>query len=698
MTHSSVDIQIAPESVPSLPCWFGEVAMVAQVFTTSGLLKAIEQHVRFTRQRFGTYEVIDFVVVLLGYSVSGEATLLAFYERLTPFASAFMALFDRRALPHRSTLSRFLAALDQPSVEALRGLFHEDLVARTLQTFPPGGLWDRLGQHWLVIDVDGTKQAARQRALPQTPELPAPHRRFEQVCARGYLGRKRGEVARTRTTVLQAHSHHWLGTFGGPGNGDYRGELARALQAIISYAGWLCMPLSHVLVRLDGLYGTGAVLKELLQSGVGVIVRSKDYGLLDLPAVQARLRQPPDQRTTHPESGASRALFDCLDIPLIAAGPRIRLIVATHPATSPHKPSIGVLRAQIVYELFVTTMPPQVFTCADVLDLYLHRGAFETVLADEDREQDPARWCSRSACGQEFWQILCQWIWNLRLDLGALLSASPMRLTELAPAQASAAQEGGASAPVNASEEGIVSAPVNAPEEENTSAPASAPVVYGPPHWARRSFTKGFAGSDFALQADGTLRCPAGHPLFAQERRPEHNGAVRILYSARLGHCRPCPLREQCQESATTIKARRVSAVFWPLSGDPSLSAQPPFQPVETAPRVGEPPRPPPPPQPAPYPVLWGDWERCQRRCRWMRLLRTQTVVLTCGSAQAEEKREAGHQHVQTRAQRGHWRLSWEQRMARNARLTTACPLQITIYGLPASLAQYVRSGLVSAA
>jgi hypothetical protein len=33
-------------------------------------------------------------------------------------------------LPHRSTLSRFLAALDQASVEALRSLFQEDLLAR----------------------------------------------------------------------------------------------------------------------------------------------------------------------------------------------------------------------------------------------------------------------------------------------------------------------------------------------------------------------------------------------------------------------------------------------------------------------------------------------------------------------------------------------------------------------------------------
>ena len=587
--------------------------MVAQLFTKSGLLKTIKEQVRFARPRFGTYEVIDFVVVLLGYSVSGEPTLLAFYDRLTPFASAFMALFDRQALPHRSTLSRFLAALDQPSVEALRALFQEDLVARTPQTFPPGGLWDRLGHHWLVIDVDGTKQAARQRALPSSPEFPAPHRRFDQVCAPGYLGRKRGEVARTRTTVLQAHSHHWLGSFGGPGNGDYRGELARALEAIISYAGWLCMPLSQMLVRLDGLYGNAAVLSELVPSGLGVIVRGKDYGMLDLPAVQARLRQPPDRVVTHPESGASRALFDCLDIPLMPAGPRIRLIVATHPAISTKKPSIGILRAGTVYELFLTTAPLHAFTAADVLDLYLHRGSFETVLSDEDREQDPDRWCSHTACGQECWQILNQWIWNLRLDAGQHLSASPMRLTEFAPAdvvesvqasepadvvesvqasepadvvesaqasepadvvesaqaseaadvvesvQASEAADVVESAQASEAADVIESVQASEPADVIESVQASEPVLYGPPQWARRSWTSGFAGSDFSLQPDGTLCCPAGHPLSVQERRPEQNDSLRILYSARLCHCRPCPLREQCQASATTIKPRRES-------------------------------------------------------------------------------------------------------------------------------------------
>jgi hypothetical protein len=200
----------------------GEVATFAHVLTHTGMLTTIQEQVRFARTRFGTYDVIDFVAVLIGYAVSGEPTLQAFYERLASWAGPFMALFGRDQLPHRSTLSRFLAALDQPTVEALRTLFQKDLLAR--QPFPSlGGLIDRTGAQWLVIDVDGTRQAARQRALPQTDALPPPHRRFNQVCAPGYQGHKRGEVVRTRTVVLQAHTHQFLGTFGGPGNGDYRG-------------------------------------------------------------------------------------------------------------------------------------------------------------------------------------------------------------------------------------------------------------------------------------------------------------------------------------------------------------------------------------------------------------------------------------------------------------------------------------------
>jgi hypothetical protein len=259
MTHSRLTIQISPQSLPSTPCWMAEVAAFAQVLCHTGILQAIEEQVRFARARFGQYDLLDFVVVLVGYILSGEPTLQTFYERLCPFAEAFMALFGRKLLPHRSTLSRFLAALDEPTVEALRTLFQKDLLART--PLPsPGELWDRTAESWLVMDVDGTRMPARQRALPQGETLPLPHRRFDAVCAPGYTGRKRGEVVRTRTVVVQAHTHQFLATFGGPGNGDYRGELLRAIGVISSYASSLAFSLPRVLLRLDGLYGDAAPL------------------------------------------------------------------------------------------------------------------------------------------------------------------------------------------------------------------------------------------------------------------------------------------------------------------------------------------------------------------------------------------------------------------------------------------------------
>jgi hypothetical protein len=204
ITDESVIIQSTSESVPSTPCWFGEVALMAAYLRKHGILTKISEHVHFARRRFGHYEVIDFVAVLFGYAISGEHTLEEFYERLRPFAVAFMAVFERDRLPSRSALSRFLAALTPEPVEALRTLFLNDLLKRRADVEPqPCGLSDRTGKLWKVFDIDGTREAARQRALPKGSSLPLPHRRLDGLCAPGYTGRKRGEVVRTRTTVLQ---------------------------------------------------------------------------------------------------------------------------------------------------------------------------------------------------------------------------------------------------------------------------------------------------------------------------------------------------------------------------------------------------------------------------------------------------------------------------------------------------------------
>jgi hypothetical protein len=619
----SVYIQTSSESVPATPSWFGEVALIIPYLRKQGVLSAISSQVRFARGRFGHYEVIDFLAVLFGYAISGERTLEAFYERLLPLAQPFMALFDRERLPSRSALSRFLASLTWTATEALRTLFLADLLARPVdKERHTGQLVDRAGTELVVFDIDGTREAARQRALPVTEELPAPQRRLHQVCAPGYTGRKRGEVVRTRTVVSQTHSYQWLGSFGNRGNGLYREELRRALTAIGGYLQAHHLSPISALVRLDGQYGTGAVIADL--AGFLFVMRGKDYTVLDRPEVQCRLRLPADQQFSRSESGLVRQLYDCPDVGVGPEGVRSRVVVATHPAAE-KKSRIGHTRKGVVYELFFTHLPQEAFTASDVVALYLHRGAFEPLLADEDQEQDPDRWCSHAPAGQEAWQIVSQWVWNLRLELGHVLEPTPMRTTEFAP-----------------------------PVKETTA--EQAPVQgYGKPLVALPWKVGRFSGQDFALQPDGVLHCPAGKTLRPTEQRREADGSLRVLYSARILDCRGCSLRKQCQwHGEATTKPRRISVLLHPL-------------------RIG------------PAPLLWRDWSRREHRRACMQLVRHQRIEVSLPPSAAALTRKV--EVILSRAQRAHYRLSWEERLARNARAPTAGQVTIKLFGIPENFA-----------
>lgn len=622
IADGSVKIQTASESNFSTPAWFGEIVVISSYLQKHKILNKINEQVRFARKRFGRYEIIDFLAVLFGYAISGERTLEEFYQRLQPFAVPFMALFERDRLPSRSALSRFLAALTEAAVEALRTLFLDDLLARPLtpdkQT---GGLVDRAGNAWIVFDIDGTREAARQRALPLADDLPAAFRRLDDVCAPGYRGRKRGEVVRTRTTVSQAHSYQWLGSFGNRGNGRYREDLRQGLSAIRRYLTASQLDPSRTLLRLDGQYGNGAVLSDV--AGFAFVTRGKDYGVLDHPSIQARLHLPPDQFQQRPESQLVRSLYDCPNVPLGPESLPCRVVVATHPAGKKKSP-VGVTRKGVVYELFFTQLPQQAFTACDVVELYLHRGAFEPTLSDEDIEQDPDRWCSHSAWGQECWQVISQWTWNLRLELGHQLKPEPLRTTEFAPALPSASPH---------------------------TAPTSG---YAPPHVGLSWKAGRFSGQDFVLQPDGTLRCPNDQKLLPHEQRREADGSLRVVYGASIRSCRPCPLREQCQwNGSATAKPRQVSVLLHPL-------------------RVGS------------ASLFWRDWSRREHRRACIQLLRHQRLEVSLAPPAASPPTADASL---SRAQRAHSRLSWAARLTRNARPPTAGQVTIRLFGVPAAFA-----------
>jgi hypothetical protein len=68
---------------------------------------------------------------------------------------------------------------------------------------------------------------------------------------------------------------------------------------------------------------------------------------------------------------------------------------------------------------------------------------------------------------QECWQILLQWMWNLRLELGQHLFATPMQTTAFAP---------------------VLEAYQVPTLEQMVEASQASTVVYGPAQWARHSF------------------------------------------------------------------------------------------------------------------------------------------------------------------------------------------------------------------
>lgn len=696
-----VTIQTSPEEAPSIPPWFAEVVLLARFFTQHDYLAAISEQVCLARGRAGTYEVLDFVAILLGYAASGEPTLEAFFERLQPFAQPFMALFGRSQLPARSTLARFLAAVDRPCLDALRRLFLHDRLLQGFTGNQMGGFFDAQGRRLLVFDIDGTREAARQRALATSPDLPPLKRRLNELCAPGYSGRKRGEVVRTRTTVLQAHTQEWLGSFSNPGNGEYVAELLAACQAILAYLGARKLTPADALLRLDGLYGSLSLLLRLLPLGLGFVVRGRDYRLLEHQRVQARLLQPADLSVTHPETGVQRELFDVGFItdfqperPEAAISYRVLLARRVAPA-DPKEVSVGKLCDGWVYELFLTSQPAQSLPAATVLELYGDRGSFEQVLSDEDVEQDPDRWCSHRPCGQEFWQLTCQWVWNIRLSLGSVSLGEELRWTAWQSETAATAQEASSTQEAQGTGGDGDGSPQSAGATAASDSPseAMAPEVpsYGPLRLAYSWMKQPppYAAVNFQVGEDDTLRCPEGKVLRVEERRVQDNGELRVLYGAKVGDCRSCGVVEACLGAGGAVKrGRRVSGVRQVVgSHQPKATAreQGGWEEGAVAARAQ-----------GAHKLQWADIGGRRVRRELVKRLRRQQVSLT-----SQEWPTAGAVAkpgvcAQSRAERAHRRRSWASRLARNAADGASSTWRVMLPGIAPALAAYL--GLPSAA
>ena len=143
--------------------------------------------------------------------------------------------------------------------------------------------------------------------------------------------------------------------------------------------------------------------------------------------------------------------------------------------------------------------------------------------------------------GQEVWQIVCQWVWNLRLSLGQTMQPGKVRELEWSPRHAKL----------------LFSSPLKKPHRKSMVRGS------GPP---RSDELQGVSGQRTrVLQEDGKLCCPSGAKLWLSEVRQENAFTQRAVYLAYQTDCQHCSLRKQCLSSGA--KGQRI------LSHQPSCSS-----------------------------------------------------------------------------------------------------------------------------
>jgi hypothetical protein len=351
----------------------------------------------------------------------------------------------------------------------------------------------------------------------------------------------------------------WLTGMAQPGNGHRAAFLDHACTQIIALCREVRVELASVLVRADGEFGSLAQIAQIAGHGLGWLVRAKDYvTLLRHQDVRAVLGRGSGLRMAQPDSPIVRELFDVPDLMWRSVDGRrevrTRLVVTRTPWSADlGKPGVGHLHEDFVYELVVTNLPPEAASAAEVVSLYLGRGALEATLAQEDREMSTDRWITHRAPGQDLFQIISQWVWNHRIVLGAaMMSKSALRVT---PWEVSVTKT--EPAPIPSLPDGK-SASSEAPDEKSASSDppdrAVAPVQTDPgPSTPRASAPR-------ASRAMTRARCTARADIECSSRRSVIAAAASVI--ATVPRVRPAPPARWCR-AAAGAPDRRCKAASW---------------------------------------------------------------------------------------------------------------------------------------
>ena len=585
-----------------LPDWSAQgVALLADLERRE-MLEPLTSRVQIRRQ--GGFVGIDVLLfLLLFFSSRCGVGRKAFWADLRPHQRQLAALAGRRSLPSSTSVSR---ALDAACSETLRPLYPWLLVeiagAEDVLRHPSVVTRDARGEAWHLFDYDGTRHVLRHRALPQGQDLPEGRRRSEPIAAPGYTGRKRGEVQIHRATLQHTGTGLWLFAALAPGNGEKRRELDDALATVVATCQALGHPLERALIRMDGAFGGVPDFTACRVHGVPFVTRLNRPDLLDQPDVRQRLCEATWARVPDSGGGPRRSAIDLGHVTVYPGETTVR------DDGTPYEPvTVRVIvsrfeqdqaqRGRVIdgwqYELFALDTDAVAWPAADGVAAYFGRTAQENRFHQEDKELLLDRIFSYGLAGQEFATVIGLMTWNLQIARGFELARPPAAL----PVQSPSAPE------IDARPVPSATAVTAAPEAEPVRVPSEPPAVFDP-EGTRGHVNEALDRLDWAtLLASrpgwhwrwgrGELSCPDGQVLALSS--VESPPRTRVFFSGRSGVCADCGYRPACFAS-TVSRARKMTSVT--LEGDAAARLRALWGQVARRPPTAAVPMPPRSPQP----------------------------------------------------------------------------------------------------
>jgi len=567
--------QTRKEATNRLPDSLTEGATLVEYLEAHGCLQQIAERLRVRRE--GGYVGLDIVLFLILLFASGRrASIKDFGEVSRGHRRALAALAARRMLPSPPSVSRFLASVEDDALaEFGPWLLLEGAKATDCLRHPSVMTRDCVGESWHVFDLDPTVTVLRQRALPESDDLPEPRRRAHEAKA-GYTGRKRGDVQLSRTTLQHAGSALWLGIWTQPGNGDWRGSSAAAVQTVVRTCAVLGHSTDRALIRVDGAGGNTPFIAACQAAQVSYVARSAHYKLLGDPAIRALLNAADWNPVQDSKSGPSRQATELGSHTLPSesfqedgtrfAPVRSRIVVSRFRATEAR--GSGWLHEDWHYELFVTDVSADAFPAPEVVSCYYQRTGIENRFRQEDQELGLDRIFSYHVPGQNLANLVGLLIWNLRVRQGfALAQESLPQIRAQAPRVARVVPERVtlSGAEERSDEDPPAPQEMPSPVEQRPSGSGGEVLAAELNQLDWSKLTARHAGWAWNSEASA-LTCPTGKTAKLTTVNVQSSaGTGNLRFSTKASDCRACPVRGSCT-SSDAPEFRKEKAIPIPIS------------------------------------------------------------------------------------------------------------------------------------